>query len=372
MRSAFLWFVLLLTVCAGAQQLQDIPVEVRVPVSPTPVRAGGMTHLFYEIHLTNLRSPRVRLEKVEVLDQSGQIRLVLRDQELVADLWRPGLAPPGDKRDIDGGMTAVVFLEIIASPNAVPTWLKNRLTFSSSAKTGFIDVSVPVALRPAPIISPPLKGKGWVALSGLSNSNSHRRTIVTVNGSATIAQRFATDWTRVGDGGTAFHDDPAKNSNWAPYGAEVLAVGDGVVTDLKDGIPENDPTSDHKAVPIDLTTVAGNYVILRLGGGVYALYAHLRPGSIRVKIGQRVRMGRTIAQLGNSGQADAPHLHFHLMDRNSPLGAEGIPYVFNDYSLEGVLSSKQFLISGGWHPAGRPIRKRREEPSENDVVDFPE
>jgi murein DD-endopeptidase MepM/ murein hydrolase activator NlpD len=218
-----------------------------------------------------------------------------------------------------------------------------------------------------------LHGEGWIALSALSNTNSHRRTMVVVNGKARIAQRFATDWTRIGADGLAFRGDPAKNANWSAYGAEVLAVANATVVDVKDGIPENDPTSDKKAVPITLETVGGNYIILDLGNGYFAFYAHLQPKSIRVKIGNKVRRGQVLALLGNSGQADAPHLHFHMTDGNSPLGAEGMPYVIESFEMQGILTSKELLIEGGWKPQpSTAIDKRRLEiPIENAVVRFP-
>ena len=123
-----------------------------------------------------------------------------------------------------------------------------------------------------------------------------------------LAQRFAIDWLRIGPNGLAFHDDPAANGSWAPYGAEVLAVANGRISNLRDGVPENDPTSEAKAVPINLETASGNYIIIDLGGGRYAFYAHLQPGSLRVHVGDHVKEGQTIALLGNSGNADAPHL----------------------------------------------------------------
>jgi murein DD-endopeptidase MepM/ murein hydrolase activator NlpD len=207
----------------------------------------------------------------------------------------------------------------------------------------------------------------------MSNTSLHRRTLVVVDGKARIAQRFATDWTRVGADGLAFRGDPAKNANWSAYGAEVLAVADATVADVKDGVPENDPTSEKKAVPIDLETVGGNYVILDLGGGRFAFYAHLRPGSIRVRVGDRVRRGQVLALLGNSGNSDAPHLHFHVTDGVSPLGAEGVPYVFESFYMEGVLPSKKLLVEGGWRPqpAHATDIRRLEIPVENAVVRFP-
>ncbi len=82
-------------------------------------------------------------------------------------------------------------------------------------------------------------------------------------------------------------------------------------------------------MPITLETVGGNYVALDLGGNRFAFYAHLQPGSIKAKVGDRVRKGQVLALLGNSGNSTEPHLHFQVTDGNSPLGSEGLPYVFD-------------------------------------------
>jgi murein DD-endopeptidase MepM/ murein hydrolase activator NlpD len=109
-----------------------------------------------------------------------------------------------------------------------------------------------------------------------------------------------------------------------------------------------------------------------LGGGRYAFYAHLQPGSLRVHVGDHVKEGQTIALLGNSGNADAPHLHFQVMDRNSPLAAEGLPYVFHRFRIEGTLPSLSALADGkGWRPQTGSTDVRVDElPTENEVIDF--
>src|SRR5207249_8349163 len=126
-----------------------------------------------------------------------------------------------------------------------------------------------------------------------------------------------------------------------------------------------------RAVPITLETVGGNYVILDLGKGNFAFYAHLQPKSIRVRLGQKVRRGQVLALLGNSGNSESPHLHFHVTNGNSPLGAEGVPYVFESFELQGILPSIEEL--GNWKPpANNNADKRRMElPVENAVVRFP-
>jgi murein DD-endopeptidase MepM/ murein hydrolase activator NlpD len=94
---------------------------------------------------------------------------------------------------------------------------------------------------------------------------------------------------------------------------------------------------------------------------------------MRIKVGDKVRRGQVLALLGNSGQADAPHLHFHIIDGNSPLGAEGMPYVIDSFEMEGILSSKQLIIEGGWkRPMSSTKDKRQKEiPIENAIVRFP-
>ncbi len=68
------------------------------------------------------------------------------------------------------------------------------------------------------------------------------------------------------------------------------------------------------------------------------MYAHMQPGSIRAKLGDKVTPGQVIGLLGNSGHAGEPHLHFQLMDRNSALNSEGLPYYFSRFKLTGRIS----------------------------------
>jgi murein DD-endopeptidase MepM/ murein hydrolase activator NlpD len=87
-------------------------------------------------------------------------------------------------------------------------------------------------------------------------------------------------------------------------------------------------------VPITLETVAGNHIILDLGHGRYALYAHLQPGSLKVKLGDHVKRGQVLALVANSGNSIEPHLHFQLTNGNSPQGSEGIPYALESFDAK--------------------------------------
>jgi murein DD-endopeptidase len=142
-------------------------------------------------------------------------------------------------------------------------------------------------------------------------------------------------------------------------------VTDGIVVGIKDGIPQNIPGANSRAVPITLETVGGNYVILDLGQGRYAFYAHLQPGTLRVKLGDQVRRGHVLGLVGNSGNSTEPHLHFHVSNGNSALGSEGLPYVFESFEQQGQ--------GWGWKSSGNdaPAQKRSMEiPLQNAVIRF--
>jgi hypothetical protein len=232
-------------------------------------------------------------------------------------------------------------------------------------------VTIPIEReKPLTLVSP-LESGLWLARNGPSNTADHRRTFVSVEGVSRIAQRFATDWIMLGPDHQLWKGDSTVNANWYGYRTRIHAVAPGVVVGLHDGIAENVPLSSERAVPITLETAAGNYIIERLDGGALAVYAHLVPGSIRPRVGQRVKTGETIGLLGNSGNSGAPHLHFHLMrGGDSPLGGEGIPFVFDRYADEGTLTSIDELFGvAPWQPTQNVVR-RRQSPTENMIVRF--
>lgn len=117
-------------------------------------------------------------------------------------------------------------------------------------------------------------------------------------------------------------------------------------------LPDQVPGALPDPLSITLETVDGNHIILDLGNGVYAFYAHLRIGSVLVEEGARVTAGRELARLGNSGNTSGPHLHLHLMTRPSAIVSDGIPYVFNRFQVQGAIDEDQWFatdeLDGTW------------------------
>lgn len=368
-------------------------VDLQVPMAPTPVKANGKQCLVYELHITNFFTNKLELSRVEIFGGRAKEPLATyRGEELVSQIAHVGFidravagiagltVPPDqpDERIIGPGLRAVMFLLLTVDKETdIPRVLHHRLFFkptvmSTNETEDVIEgAQIDVIRRRPLVLGPPLRGEGWLAAGALSNTNYHRRSVFPIDGRgrARISQRFAIDWARLGPGGNAYHGGYA-NTNAYAYGQEVLAVANAVVADARDGIPDNDPASKN-AVPFSLETAAGNYVFLDLGNGRFAHYAHLQPNSVRVRRGQKVRRGQVLGRLGNSGHSHGPHLHFDVVNANSPFGAEGVPYVFESFEVQGILPSMSEL--GNWKlpPTAKADKRRKEIPTDNAVVRFP-
>ncbi len=118
-------------------------------------------------------------------------------------------------------------------------------------------------------------------------------------------------------------------------------------------------------------------MIIDMGEGRFALYAHMIPNSVAVSEGQLIERGQFLGRLGNSGNTDAPHLHFQIMDRPSALDADGLPFVFDRMEFQGRimgnLNDFQDVIFAGGSPQidlSGSGRRRRQMPLTKDVLGF--
>jgi len=380
--------VALLVLAALAPALHAQPasfppaLEARVPKPPTVVHGGGQTILPYELHITNFTNQPITLQKVEVLSadaggggqptlaSSGASLLTLADSALARSLARPGTRiPAAERAHLAPGLRAVVYLWIPVS-GTPPRAIRHRLTATPDTGTAgplvLETAAVPVSTDLI-VIAPPLKGSNWLAANGPSAESGHRRAMIPLNGAFYIAQRFAIDWVKLDARNKTFSGDSLKNGSYYAYGNNAYAVADGIVTEVKDSIPENVPGVNSRAVPITLETVGGNHVIIDIGSGRYAFYAHLQPHSIRVKLGDHVKRGQVLGLVGNSGNSTEPHLHFHMSDGSSPLGSEGIPYAFETLYVIGHCQS----LGETCTMAATPTVRRLSMPVANEIVRFP-
>jgi len=118
-----------------------------------------------------------------------------------------------------------------------------------------------------------------------------------------------------------------KNDDYYCFGLPVVAPAAGIVVGVAGDLPDNTPGIMSPQQPL------GNHVILDHGNGEFSFLAHLKQGSVRVSLGERVDRGTLLGACGNSGNSSEPHLHLHLQTSAILFRGEGLPAFFCDYSV---------------------------------------
>ena len=116
---------------------------------------------------------------------------------------------------------------------------------------------------------------------------------------------------------------------------DVFAVADGTVVSIQDGKPDAAPNIPMKPETND--DYGGNHVILEIAPNTFALYLHLHPGSLTVKIGEVVKAGTPLAKIGNTGPSMGPHLHFSISDKPDFFAGRSLPFVFDNFTAVGAV-----------------------------------
>lgn len=260
----------------------------------------------------------------------------------------------GDESFIPAGGSADLFMDVTyPKQQDAPRRLNHGFNTTLVDPTGaqpvqhknYIGVTTRVGREPAIEVGEPLRGPGWVVANGCCNPiNAHRGAGLSINGTVHFAQRFAIDFVRLGPNGKLFDGPLDQLSSYKYFGASEHSVAAGKVVRTRDDEPEQVPG----ALPSGQTvqTADGNYVVVKIDSGHYAFYAHMQPGSLRVKVGDRVREGEVLGLLGNTGNTDGPHLHFHIMDGASPLQSNGLPFVFSRFTGQGMITNGDDLQTG--------------------------
>jgi hypothetical protein len=192
------------------------------------------------------------------------------------------------------------------------------------------------------------------------------------HGTDVLGQRYAFDLVRP-DHRRGIHLHPAgtvrsyliggRTRDAYGWGQPVHAMFDGRVVTVVDDVVERPwlhvvretalalkNAFTFEATPSGARRLAGNHVIVG-SGPIFALFAHLAPGSITVREGRDVRAGEILGRVGHTGNSTLPHLHVQLMDSADPLQAGGIPCAFTAFEAE---------RDGRWVRVERSIPRWRE------------
>ncbi|MBS1883844.1 MAG: M23 family metallopeptidase [Actinobacteria bacterium] len=356
------------------------PLSAQVLHAPEPVRGGdGREHLAYELVIANdsVFPPHAVTVRKVIVKAAGKVVQTVAGKQL-SELMEPFGVATKKTTTIQPGGTAKVLMDVTYPAGAkLPRKLEHELVVSPDSP-GSVELSrfpaapTTVGQHQAMVVAPPLRGPGWVVVNGCCGENTvHRHSLLAINGALHAGERYAIDFIQMTPEGRLTDGPEDVLGSYPSYGDEVLSSTAGKVVGVENSLP--DGPIEPELAPPHAGDAGGNHVVVAVGGGIYAFYAHLIPGSVKVAVGQRVKVGEPLGLLGNSGNSNAPHLHFQLMDGPSPLGAEGIPYRFSHFIAEGTLADfPQFFGQGAKaQESGAPRGPRRGQlPLNLQVVDF--
>ena len=184
----------------------------------------------------------------------------------------------------------------------------------------------------------PFRGEWYVFWGGDNEKVNNHVSAPGQRRAADIVIKGADDLSHKGTG--------RRNEDYFVYGKQVLAAAAGTVVTAIDGVPDNEPGSMNPLCAV------GNCLIIDQGSHEYAVYAHLKPDSLRVHRGDKVQQGQVLALCGNSGNSSEPHLHFHLQDSGTLQDGAGItPYFTNVKCRRGdaTLTDAEYTFLQGDH-----------------------
>jgi hypothetical protein len=327
---------------ASARPAAATPAPILTPLlgevlsTPRAVpMSDGRDHLVYEIRVSNVLDGRVELKRLAVLDAASGKRLLDLGRDEISQRLSLGGRRGTETATLGAFQFGIVFLHVRLDGGAsVPGSLAHEI--DGFAEPLGVDVSArfaetPVIATPPPVLGSPLRGGGYVVGDGCCDSIRHVRALLPLNGAFRLAQRFAIDWERIDGENRIFVGDPKDVRSYRIYGEPVMAVADGTVVGSRNDLPDQAPGALPANLPVE--EADGNFVVTEIGGGAFVLYAHLRPGSVTPRPGDRVKRGDRIGEVGNTGNSQAPHLHLHVMDGPDGLLANGLPYVFESYAI---------------------------------------
>jgi len=329
-------------------QLMTTALAVESP-HPAQLVAGsdGTTHLEYNLVITNAFTADATLTELVVRDESGGELHRLQGDALRAATFKLLNPEPSVTVPTSAAVEVIVDVPLPAQSGAAPATVDNQISYTLPDDAPFrtiigattVQARVPVDTSTPAVIKPPLRGPGWLNFNGCCLSSAPHRTVMLPadDGAYRAFEMFAIDWVKVSDG-TVFRGDGSQLTDHHAYGSEIYAATAGEVVEVRNDLPNapvNQSISGNATVK-EPRDYPGNHVTVRFAPDRYAMYAHLQPGSVRVKPGDQVKEGDVLGLLGSSGNASAPHLHFSIQDGPDALTSDSLPFVIDGYQLTGT------------------------------------
>lgn len=337
---------------------------VKITIKPQQVyieQRASRQLLNFDFGIENLSKDTLLIQKIELSVFDKNDKLILR-KFLDDNGTRPNIQTIAN-REIEAKKAQLIFNPFYDFDMDVELG-KLRYTFSLVSK---IDekqtyeaevIATPAYYQTKTNLFFPLKGQ-TIVYDGHDFYAHHRRfdflnPFLQQFGFNSNFMRYAYDFCPVNAEGEMYKGKYENNADWLGFGANIHAAGDGKVAAMFDGMADSRSfnESEISARPM---VIFGNFVVIDHLNGEYSLFAHLKQGSVKVKPGDTVKRGQVIAQIGASGSANIPHLHYELRT-GTGVNAEGLPSYFNNFRR--VLGSKVNPIQRGQIDTGDVIENR--------------
>jgi hypothetical protein len=338
---------------------------VQVTAEPRPVwieQSATAQFVNFDLVVDNTSDQPLDLDEVQVsvYDRAG--KLVLR-KFIDGNGTRPSIRT-ADTAEVPAKGRALIFNPFHRFDRDIDL---HAMTFDLklSSKGGEHRYSANVRVEPKPYITKsalvlPVKGR-LLVYDGHDFYAHHRRWDYTIPylqqlGFRTNFMRYSYDFVAVNAEGAMFSGDEEKNESWFGFGREIRATADGTIAAVVDDQPDDRTFDPPSVLEHGTMRVWGNYVVVDHGNGEFSLFGHIRQGSSRAKVGQRVKRGDVIAAIGASGSSKFPHLHYELqtgVDTN----VEGLPSTFHDFAR--IQGARRVPVASGLIESGELVESNQ-------------
>lgn len=371
-------FILVAVFLAAISLPSTDQTAVTITTKPAQIyiaRSETGQHLNFDFIMKNQTDEKLIINKVEVSVFDGAGKLARR--EFYDEYGRSSLELAGTPA-IEKQSSVMLFNPFHTFAANIPLKkLHYEFFFSSEDRKKYFKAAIevaPVFYETKTDLILPVRGRVLV-WDGYDYNSHHRRFDYTnqffvSHGQKTNFQRYGYDFVIVDEQGLNYKGQPRVNDDWYrarpdrmedyySFGAPIYAAGAGRVVFAQDTRPDNRQFNpdDLKA---DERAYGGNYIVIDHLNGEYSWFGHIKQGSSRVKVGQRVKQGEIIAAMGASGSSLFPHLHYELRNGGGAKEVEGLPSYFSNFRR--ILGSRSVNVKRGavntgdivdWQKSGR-------------------
>lgn len=182
---------------------------------------------------------------------------------------------------------------------------------------------------PVSLSFPFKNGKYYVLEGGNSKKcnliNYHFKGSLHSKNNVFKSMQYATDIVKLNAIG-CFADSilPKQLEKYIIYKEDLYSPCEGTIIEVVDDMDNEEPFSGNHPYNV------GNHIVIQ-NNGINIVLGHIQRGSIKVNVGDYVNVGQIIANVGNSGLTEFPHLHIQAMEavEGAIWSGEGIPILFD-------------------------------------------